>query len=189
MNPQETQNVSTVIDMATAVRERASIKVYANGNLVGEISIADHEAFKLAAKADKSLYRKQVLNYLDSTFRLVSRIIFSIPENWFVIAVLLALMMPSEFNSLVSAIIANPSSSSTVFLNTVRWALAASVATTALVTIISGESFGMVNVFEERVAMMIRAKFKLPPMCKLFGDTERLLDGLPSHQAPTHFGQ
>lgn len=189
MNPQETRNVSTVINMASAVRERASIKVYANGNLVGEISIADHEAFKLAAKSDKSLYRKQVLNYLDSTFRLVSRIIFSIPENWFVIAVLLALIMPSEFNSLVSAIITNPSTSSTVFLNTVCWALAASIATTSLVAVISGESFGMVNVFEERVAMMIRSKFNLPPMCKLFVDTERLLDGLPSHQAPTHFEQ
>ena len=189
MNPQETQNVSTVIDMATAVRERASIKVYANGNLIGEISTAEHEAFKLAAKTDKSLYRKQALNYLDSMFRLVSRIIFSIPENWFVIAVLLALMMPGEFNSLISAIIANPSTSSTVFLNTVRWALAASIATTSLAAVISGESFGMVNVFEERVAMMIRAKFKLPPMCKLFVDTERILNGLPSHQVPTHFGQ
>ncbi|BBN90476.1 hypothetical protein [Azospira sp. I09] len=189
MNTLETQNASTVIDMATAVRERASIKVYANGNLVGEISIAEHEAFKLAAKNDRSLYREQALNYLEATFRLVGRIVLSIPENWFVIAVLLALMMPSEFNSLVSAIIANPSTSSTEFLNTVRWALAASIASTALVAVISGESFGLANVFDDRVAMMIRAKFKLPPMCKLFVDAEQILDGLPSHQAPTHFGK
>ena len=88
-----------------------------------------------------------------------------------------------------SAIIANPSTSSTEYLNTVRWALAASIASTALVAVISGESLGLANVFDDRVAMMIRAKFKLPPMCKLFVDAEQILDGLPSHQAPTHFGK
>lgn len=185
MNQQNSQGSSTVIDMAAALRDKASkiedrYKVYANGNFVGEISANEYLALKQAAKQDKRLYSAQAMNFVDTGFRLVSRIVLSVPENWFVLIVLIALIMPAEFNSTVSALVADPSAASSIFLTTLRWALAASVVTTALIAVVTGESFGQIDKFEERVQMAIRGKFNLPPMCKLYIDVARVLDGLPS---------
>lgn len=159
-----------------------NLKIYANSGFVGELTANEYSRLKTVVKKDKRLYAAQAANIGHTSFTIVWRMVRSIPWVWFTAAVILAMVMPAEFNSTISRLLADPESASIFFLNTVRIALILSLTMLPIKAMVSGDSFGFIDQFNERLHLLIRTKFNLPPMCVLFIDEVHVLDG-PQSQA------